>query len=231
MIVVGDIHGQVKTYLKLLDHYRGEPSIQVGDFGFGFPKYKELGPSDVGLKTPEELQWLEDNMPDNAGFIRGNHDEPALARKSKHYLGDYGIKVIDGHKVFFVSGAYSVDRRDRIEGVDWWPGEELSSEELEDALLLYKKDKPDIVISHDGPDQAIERLMIKSLGLHKGRYFSRTGQILSAMYYAHQPAKWIFGHWHTKYREIVGRTDFICLPIDGWCQIHGDFAKNKSDAG
>ncbi len=79
MIVAGDIHGLVKPYLRLLNSYKGEPSIQLGDFGFGFNKEKG-NPNDVGLKTEDELQWLEDNMPANAWFFRGNHDDQKLAR-------------------------------------------------------------------------------------------------------------------------------------------------------
>lgn len=37
MIVIGDIHGKVDRYLKLLARHPGEPSVQLGDFGIGFP--------------------------------------------------------------------------------------------------------------------------------------------------------------------------------------------------
>lgn len=44
MIVIVDIHGKVERYLKLLARYPGEPSVQLGDFGIGFPGDEPLPP-------------------------------------------------------------------------------------------------------------------------------------------------------------------------------------------
>jgi hypothetical protein len=207
MILVGDIHGEVKSYVKLLERYKGEPSVQLGDFGFGFS----------GDKTLPEL-------PEGSWFIRGNHDNPEVARQSKHYLGDYGFREIDGHRVFFLSGAFSVDQRWRVEGVTWWRDEEMSLPELEEAIERYAQCKPDIMLSHDGPSVALNAIMSKTT-VHKDRYPSRTGQALDAMLAAHQPKQWFFGHWHVRFREEINGTEFRCLPELGWCQIHGDFSK------
>lgn len=200
MIVVGDIHGNFKDYLSLLKRYGSQSSVQVGDFGWGF------GP------VPE--------LPANAWFFRGNHDHPELARSSKHYLGDYGQKEIDGVNFFFVSGAWSIDKNMRIEGRDWWPDEELSIAELNAALELYIQTKPDIVITHDGPNIATNEILNKYSIQKLDPIPTRTSQALNAMYEAHQPKKWIFGHWHTTWRKTIGKTDFRCLAELGWCEIN-----------
>ena len=104
MIVIGDIHGKVDRYLKLLARHRNEPSVQLGDFGIGFPGDEPLPP-----------------LPGNAWFIRGNHDNPEAARSHSNYLGDYGSRTIDGIRIFFLSGALVVrsvasDRRRELVG-------------------------------------------------------------------------------------------------------------------
>lgn len=93
MIVIGDIHGKTYQYLKLLDRRRGEPSVQLGDFGIGFPGDKPL-PS----------------LPSNAWFLRGNDDNPGSARSHGNYPGDYGCRMIDGIQIFYLSGAWSFDQ-------------------------------------------------------------------------------------------------------------------------
>ena len=200
MIVIGDIHGKVPEYLNLLRRYEGQSSVQVGDFGFGF------------IPTPI--------IPDNAWFIRGNHDSPEAALAHPQYLGDYGIRVLDGVRFFFVSGAWSIDWQRRTEGVSWWRDEELSLRKLNEALEVYKIEKPDVVITHDGPNVITDSILNK-YALHKTKPIpTRTTQALDAMFEYHQPSKWIFGHWHVKHRETIEGTDFRCLPELGWCEVN-----------
>ena len=207
MIVIGDIHGKTDRYLKLLVRYRGEPSVQLGDFGIGFP-------------GDEPLPLL----PDNARFIRGNHDNPEAARSHGNYLGDYGSTMIDGIRIFYLSGAWSSDQWCRTEGVNWWRGEELGAMDLQAAVDLFAKLKPDIVLTHDGPEEAIRALQAGRF-THKEFVRTATGGALNAMLKAHRPGKWIFGHWHSRFRRKIGGTDFRCLPELGWCRIPGDFEK------
>jgi hypothetical protein len=200
MIVIGDIHGKYGEYRNLLRRYKDQPSVQIGDFGYGF------GP------VPE--------FPETAKFFRGNHDSPDECRKSPNYLGEFGVRKMDGVEFFFVSGAWSIDWQGRVPGVSWWQDEELSIAQLNEALALYIETKPDIVLTHDGPNQITERMMARyDIGFHKPLIPNRTAQALSAMFHAHQPKKWIFGHWHVGYRETVEGTDFRCLPELGWCEV------------
>jgi len=199
VLIVGDIHGKTNSYLKLLEHYK-EPSVQIGDFGAGFVPIPVL--------------------PQDAWFFRGNHDSPKAARESPYYLGDWGMRTVGGVTFFFLGGAWSIDQSMRIEGRDWWRDEELSIAELNTAFDAYCEIKPDIVLSHDGPKVATG-ILLNKFALHKSEPFrSRTGQALDAMYDFHQPLKWVFGHWHMRWRQTIGRTDFRCLEELGWCQIN-----------
>ena len=210
LIVIGDIHGKIDRYLKLVVRFRGEPSVQLGDFGIGFPGDEPLPP-----------------LPGNAWFIRGNHDNPEAARLHGNYLGDYGCKTIDGMRIFYLSGAWSSDQWHRTEGVNWWREEELRVAELEAAVDLYAKVNPEIVLTHDGPDEAVRSLHATG-SAHKEINRTATGNALNAMLDVHRPRKWIFGHWHTRFRRQIGGTEFRCLPELGWCRIQGDFEASRS---
>jgi predicted phosphohydrolase len=209
LIVIGDIHGKVDRYLKLLARHRGEPSVQLGDFGIGFPGDEPLPP-----------------LPGNAWFLRGNHDNPEAARSHGNYLGDYGSRTIDGIRIFYLSGAWSCDQWHRTEGVNWWRDEELSFAELQAAVDLYTTTKPEIVLTHDGPGEAI-RALLDAQSAHKDFARTATGGALNAMLEAHRPRKWIFGHWHSRFRKRIGGTEFRCLPELGWCRIKGDFEASR----
>jgi predicted phosphodiesterase len=203
MILVGDVHGMLDTFRRRMKEMKkkfpDETVIQVGDLGLGFPK----------SESPV--------LPKHCKFIRGNHDNPAVCRIHPNYLGDFGATEIDGHSIFYVSGAWSIDRKDRTEGVSWWPDEELTIAELNTALDQYIATKPEIMITHDGPQQAttyiLNRFMLSNNIAYSERTptTTRTGQALYAMFEAYQPKLWVFGHWHYSWIKRINGTVFMCL--------------------
>jgi predicted phosphodiesterase len=204
MICVGDVHGNLDMFRRnmkqLHAQYPDETIVQVGDMGIGFPKSQSAV------------------LPNHCKFIRGNHDHPEQCRQHPNYMGDYGTKDIDGKKVFWLSGAFSIDRDMRIEGKSWWSDEELTIAELNKAMDLYLESKPEIMITHDGPYPAthyiLNRFALQSQAWYKESSVepTRTGQALSAMFEAYKPKLWIFGHWHVDYDKVINGTRFICLP-------------------
>jgi predicted phosphodiesterase len=204
MIFWGDPHGNLDLLRRKMKEqhtkFPNDTQISVGDNGFGFPKSQSIV------------------FPDYFKMIRGNHDSPEVCRAHPNYLGDYGTKEIDGYKVFFVSGGWSIDRQFRKEGVSWWPDEELSIAELNIAMEEYLDVKPDVMLSHDGPTPATHYILNR-YALQNNNYYSessvtptRTGQALSAMFREYQPKMWIFGHWHCNFDKIINGTRFICIP-------------------
>lgn len=206
--IIGDVHGKTHIYQKRLrQHYEGKRTIQIGDMGIGF--------KGVGLHEMEM----------NHRWFRGNHDNPELCRQNKNYLGDYGYLPED--RLFWLAGAWSIDRMARITGVSWWPDEELSIKELGEALYLYEQVKPEYVISHEAPHEAARYLLgaATSGGTNDGYFFakmgcieSRTSQALQAMLDVHQPKEWVFGHYHVNMRFQIAnkqsemlRTKFTCV--------------------
>jgi len=204
MIFIGDVHGYFEAYADILKTYNTDQTLQLGDLGIGFP----FTASKI-IKIP------------NAGwhkFIRGNHDNPAACRDKKAYAGDSGFFIsddfLDGitRRVFYISGAQSLDRNIRTPELDWWKDEELSDSEMEVAISVYRGAYPDIVCSHDCPKVAYDTLKLKDVSLFGDKYHqNRTSLLLDELYKIHQPQTWLFGHHHTSRFGVHENTKFICL--------------------
>jgi Icc-related predicted phosphoesterase len=183
MIFIGDVHGKIPEYLKIINSC--DKSIQLGDFGVGF------------IKIP----WNKISL--NHRFIRGNHDNPFVCGTVKNFLGDYGYLAEE--EVFFVSGAYSIDKHLRVEGRDWWKEEELTIHQMSRCWELYASIKPKIVVSHDCPRIFVDTLWPGDL------YRNPTNQLLQTMYEDHQPELWVFAHHHEDHKLQIGNTLFVGL--------------------
>jgi len=196
MLLIGDIHALFWDYKRILERSGTKESLQLGDYGLGFP----------GSMDGIDLSDVEGTHQ----FLRGNHDNPAICRKSPYYIGDFGIhegSFIDGRydKLFYISGSWSIDQAWRTPGISWWPEEELSYDELDQAVNLYLKEKPEIVCSHECPEE------ISQIFYPGTAHPTRTGQALSSMFQHHQPSYWFFGHHHKSWRKNVMGCQFVCL--------------------
>lgn len=172
MNFLGDVHGKYNKIPKMLN------VIQVGDMGVGFEPLPKL--------------------PSTFRFIRGNHDTPSLCYQCQNYLGDYGYFG----DIFFVSGAYSVDRLQRIPYASWFPNEELTVVQANLALEGYVG--AETVVSHDCPQSVAEELFGAN-----DRTFTRV--LLDEILTKNPPERWVFGHWHKSVRKRIGKTLFVGL--------------------
>jgi len=201
MRFIGDIHAQFETYEKLLWDYE---TVQVGDYGMGF-------------KTPPKPDPID---PLKDRFIRGNHDDPQKCKEDPRWIPDGHF---DG-QIFFIGGAESIDRAHRIEGVSWWPDEELSIGEFYQLTDEYVRIKPDIVVSHDVPDPICHYVLGRQIW-----DLSRTQQALGALWALHKPKLWIFGHYHKEFDATYDGTRFICLDINQVLDLDIDTITEKRD--
>jgi len=183
--IISDIHGKWNKYLQILKDLDAEniSSIQLGDFGI----YDENDIFEIPIQHK---------------FFVGNHDNRTLAKTHPNCLGDYGMLK---NGIFFISGAFSIDKDERTIGFDWWDDEELSYQELEKVISLYEESKPNVVVSHDCPAD------IYNFFGYVGK--SRTAQALQSMFQIHQPDKWIFGHHHIDFMSHYDGTEFHCLGV------------------
>ena len=180
---IGDVHGKMDEYVQLTKGC--QQSIQVGDFGAGFVKIPELTL--------------------NHQFIRGNHDSPQICEKHFNWIEDGRWNSIT--RMFFVGGALSIDRHQRLEGVSWWRDEELDITTLDAFIDAYEMYKPETMVTHECPEQVTPFLN----NGWKINDPSRTRRAFETMFEIHQPKLWIFGHWHQSLDVTVNGTRFICL--------------------
>lgn len=192
MRLIGDIHGRLSTYKWLIKDVK--ESIQVGDFGIGFDQFG----------THTYINKYLDSFSGNHRFIRGNHDKLEECKLCKNWIPDGHIE----NDIMFIGGANSIDKNDRIEGVDWWRDEELSYREFDRLIELYEKTKPRIMITHECPN-SISKLLKENI--FKDHTITR--QAFDSMFEIHQPELWVFGHWHLSYNNTVNNTKFICLDV------------------
>lgn len=198
MWILGDVHGEFDRYAdairetKLPDGRKGlSSSIQVGD---------------MGVFTEADAARLPE-LPGHV-FFRGNHDNSEHCRSHANYLGDYGYNP--ENDLFWVGGAKSYDAKLRYSGIDLFDDEELSYPELSGVVELYTESKPAIVISHDCPT-VIRREILELKGSSRPNETSRTELALQAMYEAHKPDLWVFGHHHVPMEREIGGVKFVCL--------------------
>lgn len=183
--LIGDVHGKISGYLDIV---RGaEYSIQLGDFGFR-----------------DKWNWLNSSglSPDKHKILGGNHEHYPSYFESKYSLGNFGVLTHGGISFFYLRGAKSIDKYNRVEGVDWFQEEEIDYRVMSWALDVYAMERPSIVITHDCP-LSIKRQLIG------GTCRDATSYLLQSMLDIHKPDAWYFGHHHRSWRSGI----FRCLNI------------------
>ena len=185
LLVIGDGHGKIDPYWKILQKHHDIKSCQVGDFGF-----------------KKHHDWFLKNIDsNNHKILFGNHDYYPYLNKT-HSHGDFNYDKENG--IMYIRGAKSIDRSRRLEGRDWFADEEMSYHRMNQCIDLYEKVKPRIVISHD-----ILSSIKKSLFGYPEENITNKG--LETCFNIHRPEKWIFGHYHTSINKTILNTQFICL--------------------
>ena len=199
MRLIGDVHGKFDRYKKIIKDCPA--SIQVGDMGVGFRRTQGPNAGELYTNPPHYAMVRGDHR-----FIRGNHDNPAECEKHSQWIMDGSIES----GVMFIGGAVSIDKQYRIEGYSWWPEEELSITELNDLVDVYVRVKPRVMVTHDCPMEVGEEIL-RSAYNSRDKLQSRTCQALQAMWSAHSPELWCFGHWHVSFDHVLRGTRFVCL--------------------
>jgi hypothetical protein len=106
--------------------------------------------------------------------------------------------------IMTIRGGVSTDKHLRKEGIDWFPGEEMTIPEWDSCIKAYRKWRPEIVASHTCPEVAREWLF-------KINIPELTPNRMEDCFSYHQPRIWIFGHHHESRDEVIEGTRFICL--------------------
>lgn len=146
IFVTGDTHRGIDVQKLDKEHFKIQSELTkqdyviiCGDFG------------SIWDDSKTDLYWRDWHNQKNYTtlFIDGNHENFDLLNQypvtqwnggkvhqiadSVYHLMRGQVFTIDGMKFFTMGGGTSIDRNSRIEGKTWWPEEEASTAELEEA--------------------------------------------------------------------------------------------------
>ena len=184
-ILIGDVHGKIDEYKKIIKYADSLnlETIQLGDFGF-----------------KEHHEFLLKNIDYNKHKVLfGNHDDYTYLNKP-HSLGNF----FNAENYMAFRGANSIDKLFRVENVSWWRNEELSYNEMQIAIEQYEIHKPKIMLSHDCP-KSISKILFNIDDS------SSTTNVLQIMFELYKPKIWVFAHHHKSKNVLIDGTRFICL--------------------
>jgi hypothetical protein len=197
--LIGDSHNNFDGWRSIVDYESSSPTkaaktIQLGDFGH------------YSFKT-ETNAWLrldESNVDsNNHKILGGNHDDYNIYPNSPYSLGDYGVTE-DG--IYYVRGAYSINKPGLVDRIEWFQEEELSTAQQFAAFDLYRKTKPKVVISHDCPTEILSFLKREMVYDN-----TSTRNMLQWMLGDHIPDLWVFGHHYVSRSFVYRSCEFVCL--------------------
>lgn len=161
--ITGDTHGNhdvdkltVKKFPIQKDLTRDDYVIICGDFGCVWNGDKE---------DTYWLNWFEDKNFTTL-FVDGNHENFDILNKYPleqwqggkihkimphvYHLMRGQVFELEGRKIFTLGGGTSADKVYRTEGKSWWKEEEISDNDIQEALknLRTASNKVDYVITH-----------------------------------------------------------------------------------
>lgn len=226
--IIGDVHGKYGHYFQICENT--EYSLQIGDMSYNYDSLKSVDPTkhrffggnhDNYSMVPVDLDKDDPRVLDPSNHYIVKDQVYEMNEFPPHSLGQWGKWKIPGigpsssnelglsGSIFFVRGAWSIDKRYRTEGVDWFREEELNYSQSQQALDDYLAEKPDFVVTHCVP---YEILSLLKLDYSDGKPIpTSTGSLLQTMFNGHRPKIWVFGHYHQNFVKEVRGTLFICL--------------------
>lgn len=209
-LFLGDTHADLDFVVKACDiaAKNNAEIIQVGDFGFIWPnrgKYDENQ-----LRTLSSVLVMHGVT---MRFLDGNHDfhtklkELAPERVTtklapRVFYQPRGSTHVDedGTKFLFMGGAPSIDKAFRRDGVSWWAEEEITEDDMGEAL---NHTSADVLVTHDAADYPPG---FKPKGEPEFRVASKRSLNNIKELRTHlKPALHVHGHWHHAYVDGVTR--------------------------
>lgn len=218
MVITGDIHGDVK--LKHLSDYADSLHSSGNS-----PQYLTIAGDFGGLWRPGDRSVIDacGHFPFTTLFVDGNHENfdllnsyPVTTWKGGkvHQITEKVIHLmrgqvfeLEGKTIFTFGGAVSTDREKRIPGLNWWPQELASEEELAEAErnLCAHGNRVDYIITHCGHMDAVQELHRK-LNRSKLRICTQS-YLLSRLLRDASFSAWFCGHYHLD--ASFGKYEFL----------------------
>lgn len=224
IVVAGDWHENLPWAVQVVKDAPGvlpgerQPLIlQLGDFGIWSGSYGEYFMSELAEACRENNVKI--------WFIDGNHEDFPLLHKWED--GDpirwlpRGTRWTWHDRTWLaLGGAVSLDRKQRREGVSWFPEEEITDEQ---ELAVMMDGHADVMAVHECPWRAVQHL---ALDVDDGTWDPeelarsfRHSQRLQRIVDQVQPRYLMHGHLHMAYRRELPFNHGLCevtgLDMDG----------------
>lgn len=217
--VAGDWHGSIAWAQLALPALRRRDVglvFHVGDFG--------IWPGRDGAAFLKAVEWWCARTNVQLVVTPGNHEDydqinAALARADGKpaWLTEHiavlprGYRwTVAGRSFVSLGGGPSVDYEDRIEGIDWWPAEAITDEDVERVLA---GGSAEVMLTHDAPDgstNAVGRIVdTNPLRWSAGAlaYAAEGRSRLTQAVQGVQPSLLVHGHYHLKADQTVAHGD------------------------
>lgn len=217
ILIMGDTHGSVHSYLRTLD-YAARNNIkhifQMGDCGT-FPEYSPTSTQELFEQVNEYSRrhniinyWVRGNH-DDTDMWQGIIDHFPTAHKGMGYLRSHirlmprvGYFKMFGLNFLEVGGAVSIDtewrrKNEQTPRTLWWPDEIISPEDLN--KVNYQK--VDILMTHDCSDRTPWKMRLKE------DFDSKMNRVkIDDILKRSKPDFHFHGHMHTQY-DWMNRTN------------------------
>lgn len=203
--VFGDWHGNPTFAQHALAEIRAEKPdayLHVGDFG--------IWPAESDLDDPTSfLSIIEAELADQQRelwFIDGNHEHFDLLETFPY--DDRGLQEISPH-VFHIprghswtwgdksfvglGGAPSIDKMSRHEYISWFSQEEITQDDVNDALIV---ESADVLITHDAPPEYRPAMQAIRFPPEIEQANERSARNIRTVIEALKPSVLVHGHYH-----------------------------------
>lgn len=215
-IITGDTHGDMSRFSRLsVEDPNATAVIILGDAGCNYYKNKKDDRTKQALLDTNMTFYLvrgnHEDRPENITGMISVYDEEVQgevfmeeAFPAIKYLKDGGIYVINGHKTLVVGGAYSVDKWYRLGmGYQWFPQEQLTTDEMAMIETNIKGQHFDFVLSHTCPI-SWEPVDLFLRGIDQSSVDKSMEQWLDSLKDKIDWTVWLFGHYHADRLERPG---------------------------
>lgn len=218
VFVTGDTHGNaLNDFEKILkwdsskNLTKNDILIILGDFGFIWNNIQS---------DSKEITWFNyfDKLSYTLCFLDGNHEnfdrinklpeidfyggKAGKASENVYHLKRGQIYTFEDKTFFTLGGADSIDKAQRIIGIDWWHQELLSKAEEDFALdnLLSVNNKVDYILTHTLPKSKILEMIERThINFFCFKCEDPVANFLDYIYKSTKFKHWYCGHLHEDY--------------------------------
>lgn len=214
ILVLGDSHCDAEhidfAYDKA-ERFNCDAIFVVGDFGWWtnfkdgheFLRFCSLR----ARRTEIPLYWLDGNHeyhPDLVAMVEDEGHDGFIELDQHFYYSPRGNTwVWDDVRFMTLGGAFSIDRANRILGIDWFEEEMISEDDVDYCI---DQGEVDVLLCHDAPAEVDMNAEFATKGrrMYKDHIEGtfRNRERLQRVVNACNPNVVVHGHWHHQYTYI-----------------------------